>query len=150
MNIFGYSKYLSTNIGYSYEYAKFEFSNIFIFIFDQKLSFVKGEYSNKFRYWNICLRILGIQIQISEIWLFKYIRIHLRSRNQYSPISELHVCEWVGLSHLFLSPYAKDACFHTQMSFDPLHTGCLSPTLSLYNGRIDPLGKHTFFWKYKI
>ena len=33
---------------FEYEYRKFDFSNIFIF--DQKLAFVKGEYSNIFVY----------------------------------------------------------------------------------------------------
>ena len=70
---------------FEYEYWKFDFSNIFVFIFGQKLSFVKGEYSNIFGYSNVCLRILDIRIRISEIWLSEYIRIRVRSKNQYSP-----------------------------------------------------------------
>ena len=56
---------------FEYEYWKFDFSNIFVFIFGQKLSFVKGEYSNIFGYSNFCLWILDIRIQIYKIWLFK-------------------------------------------------------------------------------
>jgi hypothetical protein len=37
-------------------------------------------YSNIFGYSIICLWIMDIQIWILEIWLFKYIRIHIRSK----------------------------------------------------------------------
>jgi hypothetical protein len=47
---------------FEYEYQNFDFSNIFIFVFDQKLCFVKGEYTSIFVYSKICLRILDIRI----------------------------------------------------------------------------------------
>ena len=46
---------------FEYKYWIYDFSNIFVFIFGQKLSFAKGKYSNIFRYSNICLQILDLR-----------------------------------------------------------------------------------------
>ena len=62
----------------------------YIYIFDQKMSFVKGKHSNIFRYSNICLGILDIRIGMLEFWTSEYMHICIRSKNQYSPYSAAH------------------------------------------------------------
>ena len=93
--------FVSEYLIFKYEYWKFDCSNIFIFIFDQKLCFVEGEYTNIFGYSNICLRILDIRIQILEIWLFEFIHIRFDQKlslvkGEYTNIfGYSNICLWI-------------------------------------------------------